>query len=112
MPKKLQKSNSTTQQETGASPKFIELVKDKLNIRYKRLQRTIDTHTKERIEQMARKTVRIATKVKNPKIFEQKYKTIGENILPYTPHTAWVQTFGNKNQEFHRLAQQHLYLIL
>ena len=45
---------------------------------------------------MARKTIRLATKVKNPKRFEQKYKTIERKILAYTPHTAWVQTFGKQ----------------
>ena len=45
---------------------------------------------------MARKTIRLATKVKNPKTFEQKYKTIDGKILTYTPHTAWVQTFGKQ----------------
>ena len=70
MPKKLQKLNSTTQQETGASPKVIKLAKDKLNIIYKGVQRTIYTHTKKCIEQVARKTIRIATKLKNPKTFD------------------------------------------
>ena len=37
---------------------------------------------------MARKTNRLATKEKNPKTFEQKYKTIDGKILIYTPHTA------------------------
>ena len=42
---------------------------------------------------MARKTFRLATKVKSPKTFEQKYKTINGKILTYTPHTSWVQSF-------------------
>ena len=96
MPKKLQKANSPTQQKTGAGPKVIELAKDKLNVRHKGIQRTIDAHTKKRIEQVARKTIRIATKVKNPKTFEQRYKTVDGKILTYTPHTAWVQTFGKQ----------------
>ena len=70
MPKKLQKANSPTQEKTGAGPKVIELAKDKLNVRYKGVQKTIDAHTRKRIEQVARKTIRIATKVKNPKNFE------------------------------------------
>ena len=45
---------------------------------------------------MARKTIRIATKVKNPKTFEQNYKTVDGKILTYTPHTSWVQTFGKQ----------------
>ena len=60
------------------------------------IQRTIDAHTKKRIEQVTRKTIRIATKVKNPKTFEQRYKTVDGKILTYTPHTAWVQTFGKQ----------------
>ena len=88
VPKKLHKSNSSPQQKTGAGPKVIELAKDKLNVRYKRVQRTIDAYTKKRIEQVARKTIRIATKDKHPKTFEQRYKTIDGKILTYTPHTA------------------------
>ena len=45
---------------------------------------------------MTRKTIRLVTKVKNPKTFEQKYKTIDRKFLTYTPHTAWVQTFGKQ----------------
>ena len=94
MPKKLQ--NSPPQQKTGAGLKVIDVVKDKRNVRYKVIQRTIDAHTKKRIEQMARKTIRIATKVKNPKTFKQRYKTVDGKFWTYTPHTAWVQTFGKQ----------------
>ena len=96
LPKNLELPKSPTQQTTGARHKVIELAKDKLNVRYKGIQTTIDPHTKKKIEQVVRKTIRIATKVKSPKIFEQKYKTVDGKILTYTPHTAWVQTFGNQ----------------
>ena len=62
LPKKLQMPKSPTQQIIGARHKVIDLAKDKLNVRYKGLQRTIDPHTKKRIEQVARKSIRIATK--------------------------------------------------
>ena len=45
---------------------------------------------------MARKTIRLATKVKDPKTFEQKYKTIDGKTFTYTPDTAWAQTFGKQ----------------
>ena len=46
---------------------------------------------------MARKAIRIATKVKDQKTFEQIYKSIDRLILrTYTPHTAWVQTLGKQ----------------
>ena len=97
MPRDLTTSDVTTQQkDTGAKSKAIENVKDKLNIRYKGLQTTVDKNTEKRIDQVARKTIRIATKVKDPRTFEQKYKNIDGKILTYTPHTAWVQTFGKK----------------
>ena len=81
MPKKLQKSKSTPQKKTGAGLKVIEQAKDKLNVRYKGVQRTIDALTKKRIEQVARKTIRIAKKVKNPKTFERSFKKIhGKNF--------------------------------
>ena len=38
------------------------------------MQRTVDKNTEKRIEQVAQKTNRLATKIKNPKTFEQKYK--------------------------------------
>ena len=95
MPLELTNSDVTTQQkDTGVKSKAIEKVKNKLNIRYKGLQTTVDKNTKKRIDQVARKTIRIATKVKDPRTFEQKYKTIDGKILTYTTHHAWVQTFG------------------
>ena len=45
---------------------------------------------------MARKTIRLGTKVKNPKTFDQKNKSIDGKILTYTPHTALVQNFGKQ----------------
>ena len=71
---------TTQQKDTGAKSKAMELVKDKLNIRYKGLQTTVDKNTKKRIDQVARKTIRIATKVKDPRTFEQKYKNIDGEI--------------------------------
>ena len=95
MPRYLTNPDVTTQQkDTGGKSKSIEIVKDKLNVRYKGLQTTLDKNTKKRIDQVARKTIRIATKVKDPRTFEQKYKTINGKIPTYTPHTALVQTFG------------------
>ena len=38
----------------------------------------------------------MATKVKDPKTFEQKYKTTDGRKLIYTPHTAWVQKKGQQ----------------
>ena len=34
--------------------------------------------------------------MKNPKTLEQRYITVDGKILTYTPHTAWVQTFGKQ----------------
>ena len=45
---------------------------------------------------MARKTNWLARKLKSPKTFEQNYKTIDGKILTFTPHTAWLQTFGKQ----------------
>ena len=56
----------------------------------------METNIKRHIQQVARKTVRLATKVKDPKTFEQKYKTIDGKILMRIPHTAWVQTKGKQ----------------
>ena len=81
-----------TQKDTGAKSKAIETVKDKLDVRYNGIQTTVDKNTKKRIDQVARKTVRTATKVKDPRTVEQKHKTIDGKIVSHTPHTAWVQT--------------------
>ena len=62
------------------------------------MQQTVDKNIEKRIEQVARKTILLATKVKNPKTFEQKFKSIYGKILTYTPHTAWVQTFGKQSR--------------
>ena len=96
MPRNLTNSDLLTQKDTGAKSKAIEIVKDKLNVRYKGIQGMVDKNTKKRIDQVARKTVRIATKLKDPRTFEQKYKTIHGKNLTYNPHTAWVQTFGKQ----------------
>ena len=96
LPRTLTNRHSPTQPETGAYSKPTELDKNKLNIRYKGVQRTVDKNIEKRIEQVAQKTNRLATKVENPKTIEQKCKTINGKILTYTPHTAWVQTFGKQ----------------
>ena len=99
LPRKLQNAYSPKQQETGATSKSIELAKNKLNVRCKGIQKTINKNTEKRRDQVARKIIRLATKVKNPKTFEQKYKTVEGKILTLTPHTAWVQIFG-KNRGY------------
>ena len=96
IPRTLENKHSPPQPETGSYTESIELAKNKPNLRYKGVQQTFDKKFKKRIEQVARKTVRLATKVKNPKTFEQKYKTKDGKILTYTPNTAWVQSFGKQ----------------
>ena len=93
MPKNLASTNSPTQQTSGAKSKVIDIAKDKLIVRYQGIQITVDKNTEKRIEKVARKTIRTATKVKDPKACEQKYKTIDGKILTYNP---WVQTFGKQ----------------
>ena len=53
----------------------LALEKEKLNLRYKGFTIKL-TRKKEKVEQVARKTVTLATNVKDPKTFEEKYKTI------------------------------------
>ena len=96
LPRTLTNTQSPTQPETGAQSKSIELAKNKRNVRYKGVQRTLDKIIEKQKEQVARKTLRLATKVKNPKTFEQKYKTIDGKILTYTPNNAWVKTFAKQ----------------
>ena len=96
IPRTLENKHPSPQPETSAYTKSIELAKNKFNVRYKGVQRTVDKNIKKRLEQVARKTIRLATKVKNPKTFKQKYKTIDGKILTYEPHTAWVQSFGKQ----------------
>ena len=88
MPRTLENKHSPPQPETGSYTESIELAKYKLDLRYKRIQRTVDKNIKKRIEQEARKTIRLATKVKNLKTIEHKYKIIDGKILTYT-HTAY-----------------------
>ena len=91
------------QQETGAISKSIKLAQNKLNIRYKGIQRTKYKNKKKRIDQLARKTIILGTKVKDPKTFEQKYKTIEWKITHlYTTHgmgkNVWKITEAIKKQ--------------
>ena len=59
-------SKLPTQQTPGAqSRKSMEIIKDKLNSRYKRIQKTIDENTTKRLDQVSRKTIRVATKVED-----------------------------------------------
>ena len=46
--------------------------REDLNLRNKGTQKQMDTNIKKHIQLVARKTVRLATKVKDPKTFEQK----------------------------------------
>ena len=94
MPKNLQNATSPTQQNTSANSKSIENAKDRFNVRYKGVQATVYKNAEKRIDQVARKKIRKSTKVKDPKTFEQKYKTIDGKFVTYTLHTAWVQTLG------------------
>ena len=68
LPKNLQLPKSPTQQTTVARHKVIELAKDKLRVRYKGIQILVDPRSKKKVKQVARKTIRIATKVKSPNI--------------------------------------------
>ena len=57
-------SKPPTQKTPGAqSKKSIEIIRDKLNSRYKGIQEKIDKNTKKQLDQVARKTIRVATKV-------------------------------------------------
>ena len=64
--------------------------------RYKGIQTLTDKNVSKHLEQVARKTIRVATKLKDPKTFHQKYKTINGKSLRYKPHTACVQDFGKQ----------------
>ena len=74
LPKNLQLPKSLTQQTTGARHKVIKLAKDQLNVGYKGIPTTKDPHNKKKIEKVARKKIRIATKLKSPQTFEQKIR--------------------------------------
>ena len=90
-------ASETPNQTPGAKYKRnIAINNDKLSNRYKGIQTLTDKNVSKRLEQVVRKTVRVATKVKDPKTFQQKYKTIYGKIFLYTPHTAWVQEFGKQ----------------
>ena len=100
MPPDLTNSDLTTQQkDTGAKSKATEIVKNRLNVKYKGLQTMVHKNTKKRIDQVARKKIIIATKVKDPRTFEQKYKTIDGKILTYT-HTPLGSKHSENNQDY------------
>ena len=73
MPKNFQKDISTPQQKTGANSKVTKTAKDKLNVRKKRVPiNTRKKKEKKASSQVARKRTRLATKVKDQKIFRTK----------------------------------------
>ena len=61
-----------------------------LNVRCKGVQTQVEPNIAKRLKQVARKTIKLATKVEDPKTFEKK--TIEGKILINTPHKVWVQT--------------------
>ena len=90
-------ASKTADQPPGAKCKrYIALNIDRVNNRYKGIQTLTDKNVSKRLEQVARKIIRVATKVQDPKTFQQKYKTIEGKILPNTPHTACAQDFGKQ----------------
>ena len=56
----------------------------------------METNIKKHKKQVDGKTVRFATKVEDPKTFEQKYNTADGKILTYTPHSSSVHTMGKQ----------------
>ena len=94
-----QSSTLNNSQRSSAGVKArraLALEKDILNLRSEWIQQKINPNIRKKIEQVARKTVRLATKVKEPNTFEQKHKKIDGKILTWTPRTAWVQTKGRQ----------------
>ena len=68
----------------------LALENKKLNVKYQGIQTQVEPNITQQIEQEARKTVKLATKVKDSKTFEQKYKTIdsvGTNKIKTTKTT-------------------------
>ena len=74
LPRTLTNRHSPTQPELAAYSKPIELAKNKLNKRYKGVQRTVDKNSEKCIRQVARKTIRFATKVKTQKHLNKNIK--------------------------------------
>ena len=61
---------------TGVKTRKAVALEKRLYLRYKGIQQQTDPIIKKKVEQVARKTIRLATKVKDPKIFEQKNKRL------------------------------------
>ena len=77
----LKVDESYTKSNTGPETRYsLNKEKEALNLRYKGTQKQVNKNIKKHIRQVARKTVRIATKVKDPYTFEQKYKTVDGRI--------------------------------
>ena len=82
LPRTLTNRHSPTQPETGGYSKPIELAKNKFYIRYKAVQRTVDKNIEKRIGQVARKTIWLATKVKNPNKKSRLLRNSGTAFAP------------------------------
>ena len=64
---------------------------DKINNRYKGIQTFTDKNISKRLDQVARKKIRMATKVKDPKIFQQNMNNRREN---FNIHTTYSMSTG------------------
>ena len=74
----LQSQPSTATKTPNQTPdakckRSIAINIDRVNNRYKGIQTLTDKNVSKRLEQVARKTIRVATKVKDPKTFQQRY---------------------------------------
>ena len=62
-----------------------------LNVRCKGVQTQVEPNIAKRLKQVARKTIKLATKVEDPKTFEKKnYR--GQNFDKYTPQSVGTNT--------------------
>ena len=88
MPRSLTNTDLPTQQDTGAKSKGIKIIKDKLNVRYKGIQTTIDKNTKKRIDQVARKTIRSQRRLRIREHSNKNNKSTNrrKNSYIYTTH--------------------------
>ena len=87
---------SSNQSKAGLRTRFsLAREEESLDSNFEGIESQVDTNTRKKKQRVPRKTIRLATKVKDPKTIDQKYKTIDGTILIYAPHTAWVQTEEN-----------------
>ena len=92
-------ANQQPQTTCVKNRQVLAIEKEKLNVRYKSVrQALVEPNIAKRIEQVATKTINLATKVYDPKMFEQRYKlSMAKCWIIYHTQKGYKQNKNNRD---------------